>query len=247
MKSQHIWKDKIKRPGFRESGFTLVELLVSITIIAVLAAIVVGITGKVRSRAYQANAMGNLREIATANMSFASDNAGDIMTLKWQGDSKLTGHGGHVSGSYWGRLAPYVFPGGLPNNQNQLKNELKRRIDQFFGTSNASTMKNTLIQGSRIYHDTAGLPIPLSFNMNLYEFNKTVKTASFADPAQVIYATYGFGFFSKAHGDTYVARPRTNAASQVRIYYMDDKTALVVFLDGRVERLSPPFPERYYK
>ena len=45
-------------------GFTLVELLVVITIIAVLAALVLTVTGKIKARAYQANAMSSLRQVA---------------------------------------------------------------------------------------------------------------------------------------------------------------------------------------
>ncbi len=60
------------RIGLR--GFTLIELLVAIAIIAVLAAIVVVVTGRVKNRAYEVQATQNLRQIHIGTMSFASEN-----------------------------------------------------------------------------------------------------------------------------------------------------------------------------
>ena len=56
------------------SGFTLIELLVVIVIIAVLAGLIFPVMGKVRLRGVETRTMSNLRQVAAAMGSYASDN-----------------------------------------------------------------------------------------------------------------------------------------------------------------------------
>lgn len=74
------------------NGFTLVELLVVIVIVAVLAAIGISAVFSFRNSADEAVAVGNMRQIQIANVSYASDNNGrfvppettiDKTTYRW--------------------------------------------------------------------------------------------------------------------------------------------------------------------
>jgi prepilin-type N-terminal cleavage/methylation domain-containing protein len=228
----------------RAKGFTLLELLVAVAIILVVAALVMMVTGKIRNKAFQANAMSSLRQVAAANAAFAAENHGDIMTLRWDGDPVLAGNGGWVSNTFWGRLQPYIFGDPTTTNQGQLKAQLSSSIDQLFNSRDADKMAGTVVAGARIYHDTAGLPVPVSFNSNLHRWGRFLKMSSFNDPARVLYATYGFGFFNPTHGRKYVPLPK---GGSTQIYYMSDRSALMSFLDGHVESLKPPIPDRMFE
>jgi prepilin-type N-terminal cleavage/methylation domain-containing protein len=226
-------------------GFTLVELLVVITIIAVLAALVLTVTGKIKARAYQANAMSSLRQVAAFSAAYSAENNGDINTMRYSGAFK-EGKPNWVADTFWGRLQPYMFPDAGTSNQSQLKKNLDQRLDQLFNTVDANKMVNTVLSGSRIYHDTSGLPVPFAFNDNLYKWGEFLKVGSFSDPSQVLYAVYGFGMFNEADGKTYVPRPQGATISN-NIYYLDDRKALAAYLDGHVESISPPIPDRNFK
>ncbi|MEI6503239.1 MAG: prepilin-type N-terminal cleavage/methylation domain-containing protein [Armatimonadota bacterium] len=55
------------------SGFTLVELLVVVAIIAILAAILLPVFAKAREKARQSSCLSNLRQFSTAILSYAQD------------------------------------------------------------------------------------------------------------------------------------------------------------------------------
>lgn len=58
----------------RKSGFSLVELLTVIAIIAILAAIIFPVMGMVKEKARQNNCMANMKQIVTALQMFKTDN-----------------------------------------------------------------------------------------------------------------------------------------------------------------------------
>ncbi len=67
---------KIHRNPPRAHGFTLVELLVTIAILAILIALITSVGGSVRMRADQAKATSNLKQIATGFLLYATENNG---------------------------------------------------------------------------------------------------------------------------------------------------------------------------
>jgi prepilin-type N-terminal cleavage/methylation domain-containing protein len=232
----------------RRSGFTLVELLVVITIIAVLAAVALFATRGIRKKAMQANAISSLRQIAACSASYSMENNGDINTMRWGGDPKEGGPGIWLSNTFWGRLQPYIFGDIAANNQKMLGSEINRCLDGLFNSPDADSMAGTFISNARIYHDTSGLPVPIAFNTNLHKWGSFLKTSSFDDPSRILYSTYGSGFFSEADGKSYVPVPTDKSmALKSKIYYFDDRTVAASFLDGHMEMLTPPIPARRFK
>jgi prepilin-type N-terminal cleavage/methylation domain-containing protein/prepilin-type processing-associated H-X9-DG protein len=64
-------------------GFTLIELLVVIAIIAILAAILFPVFAKAREKARQASCLSNVRQLATAFMSYIQDYDEMLPTYWW--------------------------------------------------------------------------------------------------------------------------------------------------------------------
>ncbi len=226
----------------RGNGFTLVEMLVVIVIIAALAAIVTTVVYKIKARAYQATALSTLRQVGAFHMAYAAENAGDINTLRWVGDPKEGGPNKWASNSFWGRFQPYLLSESPSNDQKKLKTQLSQAIDTLLNTSDADTMVHSVIEKSKIYHDGSGLPVPLAFNQNLHKWNKFMKISEFGDSSRILYATYGFGFFSSKDGEAYKARPEDQSKPENKIYYLDDGKALAIYLDGHVGTRAAPMP-----
>jgi prepilin-type N-terminal cleavage/methylation domain-containing protein len=64
--------------SFKSAGFTLVELLVVVAIIAILIALLLGVLGRARASASALACCSNLRQIGVAFHVYASDNAGRL-------------------------------------------------------------------------------------------------------------------------------------------------------------------------
>ncbi len=71
----------------REGGFTLIELLVVIIIIGILAAVAIPVFLSQRQKGYDAASKSELKNIATAQESFAADNVGNLYSDKWVVDA----------------------------------------------------------------------------------------------------------------------------------------------------------------
>lgn len=73
-------------PRSERSAFTLIELLTVIAIIGILAAITIGTVSRVRASAARARCVANLRQLATAGLSWISDNKDQMPDeLHWRG------------------------------------------------------------------------------------------------------------------------------------------------------------------
>lgn len=83
------------------SGFTIVELLTAISIIAVLAAILIPITSKVRDKSASSQAVSKARQIGLANLLYAQDNNGEYLGQgRWEDTMRLfSGLTRYTSGS----------------------------------------------------------------------------------------------------------------------------------------------------
>jgi prepilin-type processing-associated H-X9-DG protein len=89
--------------------------------------------------------------------------------------------------------------------------------------------------------------VPFAFNNELHQWNQWKNVSQLGNTAGIVYMTYGFGFFNQSHAQEYVPRPTDGAKPSNNIYYLEEKQAMVGFLDGHVEKLSPPIPQRRFK
>jgi prepilin-type processing-associated H-X9-DG protein len=221
-------------------GFTLVEILVSTTIIIVLAALSFLAMKQVREKARLVNAMSSLRQVASFQVAYAIENQGDINT---SGGSEV-GPAGQKH--FWGRFQPYFLPATEASGGPTQKMEIIRALNPLLNTTDADTMANTALSGPKIFHDSRGLPVPYSFNKNMYHAKELKKTSLFDDPSRVIYKVYGRFNFSEADGGAYVPRPMDGSIPVNRIFYLSDRKAMAAFLDGHAESISPPFSKNHY-
>jgi prepilin-type N-terminal cleavage/methylation domain-containing protein len=236
----------------RHRGFTLVELLVCITIIIVLAALVFSITGKIRASAQQATAMSSLRQIGIANVAYSSENNGDINVIRDTGEwGSFEGPGSaYASNSFVGRMQPFLFAGIGTKDEKSLKNETYSAFRDLFQTSDLASMAGTPFSGVPIYADGSGIHNPISVNSKLRPvWGKTsppLRVSSFGSPANVLYLTYGRYYFDLLQGSTYTPMPLPGDRRRT-IYYLPNRKAIFCFLDGHIEMLSPPIPERLFQ
>lgn len=82
----------------RNQGFTLIELMVVITIIAILASITVPVVTKVKAKADLSRDISNCRQVILACKSFASD--WDGVYPAWDPDADSEGGGGDEGGDF---------------------------------------------------------------------------------------------------------------------------------------------------
>ena len=245
MKAKSNPIDAATRTPIRRKGFTLIEVLVVITIIIVLALLAFTVSRRIRASAYKANALSSLRQVAAFNVLYSTENNGDINTMRY-GD-KYEGKPNWVKNTFWGRLQPYLLPDATASNM-ELKKMFDQRLDQLFSTPDADTMVNTALSGSKIYHDTSsGIATPLAFNVNLVKWGEFLKVSSVGDTSQILWAAYGYYMFNEEDGKAYVPRPLDRSKPTNSIYYLEDRSVLAAFLDGHIETLSAPIPARRFK
>jgi prepilin-type N-terminal cleavage/methylation domain-containing protein len=107
----------LPRPSLRSRGFTLVELLVVITIVVILASVTFSIASKMMARAASATAFSNLRQSGMILLSDAQEKG-----------NKLSFFSGGASGGF--DLRPYnIVRAHLGKPQGQWNNKPEHRID----------------------------------------------------------------------------------------------------------------------
>ena len=100
-------------PRHHRLGFTLVELLVVIGILAILLSLLIPGLRKAREASRQVTCMSNLRQIGIGLQMYLADNNGVIMPGQGYEDS----NGNFVSGTLLNRITGWQYP---PNDNNQL-------------------------------------------------------------------------------------------------------------------------------
>jgi prepilin-type N-terminal cleavage/methylation domain-containing protein/prepilin-type processing-associated H-X9-DG protein len=97
---------RLNRPSLR-SGFTLVELLVVIGIIALLIAILLPALSKARDAGYRVSCGSNLHQIGLSILIYAQDNKGAFPRTVWYQDYNAT------SGHVWDGIMAFSDPAAL--------------------------------------------------------------------------------------------------------------------------------------
>jgi prepilin-type N-terminal cleavage/methylation domain-containing protein len=224
------------------AAFTLVELLVVIAIIGGLAALAFPVMKRAMNAGGEAKMISAMKQVVLANTLFSAENSGQIMIMKYGGDPTITG--GWVSGTFWGRLYPYLSGMPISSDQKQVSDQIKKVINSLYG-SDPSTMKGTPFYGPKIYHDTSGLPVPLAFNSYMTKWGNWVTQPQVGKISSTIYVTYGFNTFDE-NGLTYQELGK-NQARQLGIFFLPPNKTIAGFLDGRVAYVTAPIPTNMVK
>lgn len=232
-------------------GFTLVELLVTIAIIAVIAALAFFSTGKIRGNAQRANAMSSLRQIGIANLAYSAENNGAINVIRDPGEwgSRHEGPGSrYASNSFVGRMQPYLFSGIDGTTERTLQTGTISAYAALLNAKDFMTMTGTPFSGVRPYRDGSGIPNPIAVNIKLRPaWNQApLRISSFGDPSRILYLTYGRYYFDVPQGSAYTPLPPPDDTRRA-IYFPPNRKAIVCFLDGHIEMIPPPIPERLFE
>jgi len=118
-------------------GFTLVELLVVVAIIALLIAVLLPSLNKARASARSVVCMTNLHQIGVAVYSYAADNNGSVVPVVWSRDVSGTGQGPPDYPSYYdayasdsiflGQYTDPQFGNTFTNSNPQVWNHVQRK------------------------------------------------------------------------------------------------------------------------
>lgn len=186
----------MKRHGFaKRHGFTLVELLVVIGIIAILIAILLPSLGKARSAANAVACMSNLRQVGQAMMFYVNDVGSNRGYLPAANNSYQNGPG--VSdvfpeNTWMWRIRNYI----LPKNHNITITSPARDINAYLyssvfvcpGKANYDPMPTASQQARVSYAMNAFHPEPVGGNYYAANHTPPVKLPGFNPPKPVTYS-----------------------------------------------------------
>jgi prepilin-type N-terminal cleavage/methylation domain-containing protein/prepilin-type processing-associated H-X9-DG protein len=192
----------LKRAGFVgkvAAGFTLVELLVVIGIIAVLISILLPALSRTRDQANAIKCLANMKQIGTAFVLYVNDNKGAMPYV--------------VNESYWKQWAPAFF--GNPNSPDKLAptaqypdgapspqiNNVHRHLMKYLGGKvRQNELQITLPGGNTVYRCPSAVDFPTAqngpqaFSNTNYTFNGVFlrrKVNNFKRPTEFIIASEG--------------------------------------------------------
>ncbi|MGL4399428.1 MAG: type II secretion system protein [Luteolibacter sp.] len=231
------------------TGFTLVELLVSVTIIITLAALVFAVTGKIRASAQQSNLMSALRQVGIANAAYAAENNGAINTVRDEGErGPWEGPGvKYATNSFIGRMTPYLFANIESTNEKEFSTQVKSSLAALLGTTDLKTMKGTPFDGVPVTTDGSGIRNPFAVNRNVRPVwgvkSPRLTLSQFGDLSNVLYLTYGRYQFGASEISKYTPLPKAGDSGWF-VFYLPNRKGIFTFLDGHVELLTPPISER---
>lgn len=238
---------KASPPAVAHRGFTLVELLVVITIIVVLAAVSFSVTGRVKDQAIAATDTGKFRQVSIALASMAQENNG-IIPHEARGKpgfgipntEAVPGQGNRYA---FHEMIDRYFPPPPKFNPTSIYNyDLREGPDTIYTSKAAKPWLGYSSTGNR------KLPGPLWFSFNVNLNNGTHwagRLTSIPDPSKIVICAE-----TNHMGGSMQPRVKAVHENNVETRYRVSRagnTALYLFVDGHVERLKGERGEAYYE
>jgi prepilin-type N-terminal cleavage/methylation domain-containing protein/prepilin-type processing-associated H-X9-DG protein len=216
-------------------GFTLIELLVVIAIIGILAALLFPVFARARERGRQATCASNLRQLATANRLYASDNDGFYVPAvpgwprsdnrRWFGTRNAAG----VFEPSNGPLVPFLADGGKLRECPSFSTRVG------FDRGTGGYVYNGVGVGSRVAAPR-GAENVFDASMSESEIRRPSVTAMFADGALDI--GKGLAEYALLTPPPALARELFGQPLDPSVHFRHNGRANVVFVDGHVSPLA---------
>jgi prepilin-type processing-associated H-X9-DG protein/prepilin-type N-terminal cleavage/methylation domain-containing protein len=194
-------------------GYTLIEILVTIAIVAIGATLVMPSLDRARSGAQRSACLSNLRQIGQASLTYHAE---EQTILPWCVESQNSGNGDNY---WWESLAPYVGPS---------KKVFKCPMDKNFSEASENDTERTVSYGWNYKlagHGDTG--------MNGPDF---VRIQNYAKPSRVLIASDGPGGAAAGQEDSwgYIDERAIHEADPKR----HNGYGNALFLDGHVEAIK---------
>jgi prepilin-type N-terminal cleavage/methylation domain-containing protein/prepilin-type processing-associated H-X9-DG protein len=226
-------KTSLKSNSTRHSGFTLVEMLVTITIIVALAALAAFGTKRLREGADTATTLRRITGFAQANSMYAIDHGGEYVPVYSMDEDGVPGIPWHFNSSFLealiGENAPTAEPeeyegyDGLPEQVLdpkvvRAKKKYWSRISGSFALNHENMLGGGFdTKGSKRYHTTSSVKNP----------NATMAFITATDWV----ANYGGRYLWKKS-------PVEGKSNDSKIAYRHQDKAVATFYDGHAETVS---------
>lgn len=215
-------KSSNNRPLRRSAGagFTLVELLTALALVAILAAILIPAINAVRHQALVNKSTATIRALGTASLLYANDHNG-----KWPRSTHSSAPGER---NWWLALSAYLWPIEITSKYDPLYKEYQERIlrDPLDKTESNqySYGFNVHLQLNPVYDDYTGSPTTWWYLQNVPNPNRTVLFASSDLESSDHFMAHFWGSQEDAEHD---------------LATRDGDRSAIVYCDGHVEWLSP--------
>lgn len=190
----------------RRAGFTLVELLVVITIIAVLAGLILTASQNAREQTDSARCLSNLRQWQVALVAYAADNDGDT-PRRGQGVRPVTNTARPED--WFNALPPYA---GMPSYADLTRS--RRRIKPGDGTIFACpSSKDT---GAQCF-------LPYAMNMNISPTDRAHphRLAEITNPSRLVFLADAPGPYSSTLPAAEPYSVKARHAGRANVVFMD--------------------------
>lgn len=212
--------------SLNRSGFTLVELMVSIVIVVALVAIVFVVSNRVKESAGKATSVSNLKQLQLANGLYATDNNGRFVACYTKNEEGKTG-------GLWDRnpdfLDVYIGPNQPTRGNNQESRVEPKHLDAIAYKARGNgydTLKASYGMISKEPYTSSGPGTDSSYRST--ELTSPAQTAAFVTAVNWLVQYSGRTGWDGTEG-------KVNAP---RIAYRHRGKALVVYYDGHVGEVS---------
>lgn len=214
--------------GFRK-GFTLIELMVVITIVVVLASLAFMGFSRLKKQGYRAASMNNLRQLQAANQTYAAENNGIyVQAWSFDEDGNQNPQKWNVNEEFLGYLRGEVSPDAPTSVRRSVPEALldplvvRTRASRWDRLEKSYGLNITTLEGGS--NNTPGS-------------KRQIKTTQLVSPSRTFSFITGQNPFI-AYSGRYTYNGTENNTGNTTTAYRHDGKAIAVFFDGHTELKS---------